>query len=215
MLQWANECIGEPRRLAYLRATAILACCALLAGCASIFEGTTQQIAVKTDPPGARCTFWRNGGLVADIRSTPGAVTIQKTKVDLFVVCDKAGYASATYVNRSGLAVATYANVLTLGLAWAVDSSRGADNKYEGEIELSLAPNARAVPIERAPQSPAPEPVPAVAVPRPRGAAPSQAPPAVAPAAAPALSQVDCASSDGSRVRMTGTSCPAGWTPAR
>ncbi len=215
MLQWANERTGGPRRLAYLQASAILASCALLTGCASIFEGTSQQIAVRTAPSGARCTFWRNGGLVADIPSTPGTVTVQKTKVDLFVVCDKPGFSSATYVNRSGLAVATYANVLTLGLAWAVDSSRGADNKYEGEIELSLTPGGTAVPIEQAPPPPASEPVPAVTVPRPRGGPPPQALPVVAPAAAPASPQVDCASSDGSRVRMTGTACPAGWTRAR
>lgn len=203
--------------MAYLRASAILASCALLTACASIFEGTSQQIAVRTTPSGARCTFWRNGGLVADIPSTPGTVTVQKTKVDLFIVCDKPGYASATYVNRSGLAAATYANVLTLGLAWAVDSSRGADNKYEGEIELSLAPSGMTMPIEPAPPPAASGTAPAVAAPRPRtGATPPQPPPAAAtPAPAPVMSQVECASSDGSRVRMTGTACPAGWTRTR
>jgi hypothetical protein len=201
--------------LAYLQASAILASCALLTGCASIFEGTSQQIAVRTNPSGARCTFWRNGGLVADIPATPGTVTVQKTKVDLFVVCDKPGFSSATYVNRSGLAVATYANVLTLGLAWAVDSSRGADNKYEGEIELSLAPNGMAVPIEQAPPPPAPEEPVLAAGPRVRAGTPPQSPPAVAPVAAPAVFQVECASSDGSHIRMAGTGCPAGWTRAR
>ena len=201
--------------MAYLRASAILASCALLAGCASIFEGTSQQISVRTTPVGARCTFWRNGGLIADIQSTPGTVTVQKTKEDLFVVCDKPGYASATYVNRSGLAVATYANVLTLGLAWAVDSSRGADNKYEGQIELSLAPNGMTPPLPPAPPPTAVAPVPAPPPPRQRVGAPPQPPPVVAPAAAPALPQVECASSDGSRIRMTGAACPAGWTRAR
>ena len=219
VLQWANERIGGPRRLAYLRASAILASCALLAGCASIFEGTSQQISVRTTPPGARCTFWRNGGLVADIPSTPGSVTVQKTKVDLFVVCDKPGYASATYVNRSGLAAATYANVLTLGLAWAVDSSRGADNKYEGEIELSLAPNGMAVPHRTGSSAVA---RPSLSRPSPfldRGEARRhRRRPAFVPAAAPAAPsapQVECTSSDGSHVRMTGTACPAGWTRAR
>lgn len=186
-----------------------------MVGCASIIEGTSQQIAVKTTPPGARCTFWRNGGLVADIPSTPGAVTVQKTKVDLFVVCDKAGYASATYLNRSGLAMATYANVLTFGLAWAVDSSRGADNKYEGEIDLSLVPNGAVVPIEQGPLPSASESVPAVAVPRSRASVPPPATSVVAPAVAPTLPQVNCVSSDGSHVRMTGAACPAGWTRAR
>jgi hypothetical protein len=198
-----------------LRASAIAASCVLLTGCASIFEGTSQQIAVRTTPAGARCTFWRNGALVADIPSTPGTVIVEKTKVDLFVVCDKPGYASATYVNRSGLAAATYANVLTLGLAWAVDSSRGADNKYEGEIELSLAPNGRTVPVEQAPSRPVPMPAAAATVPRARPGPPSQPSPAAASAPPPVVSQVECASSDGSRVRMTGTAGPAGWTRTR
>ncbi|MCW5734336.1 MAG: hypothetical protein KIS73_09425 [Enhydrobacter sp.] len=193
-----------------------MAFCALLAGCASIFEGTSQQISVRTTPPDARCTFWRNGSLIADIASTPGTVTVEKTKIDLFVVCDKPGYASATYVNRSGLAVATYANILTLGLAWAVDSSRGADNKYEGEIDLSLAPNGMTVPIPAAPPPTVAVPVPTAPPPaRQRTGGPPQLPPAAVPTAAPASPQVECASSDGSRIRMTGTACPAGWTRVR
>lgn len=192
----------------------MLAPCALLVGCASIIEGTSQQIAVRTTPPGARCTFWRNGGLVADVPSTPGSVVVEKTKVDLFVVCDKPGYATATYVNRSGLAMATYANILTLGLAWAVDSSRGADNKYEGQIDLSLTPGGMVMPIEQAPAPPpASGPTPAVAAPRSRGGPPPPQPQPVV--AAPVAPRIECASSDGSRVVMTGTACPAGWTRAR
>jgi len=174
-----------------------------------------QQISAVTTPAGARCTFWRNGGLVADIASTPGSVTIEKSKVDLFVVCDKPGYAPATYVNKSGLAMATYANVLTLGLAWAVDSSRGADNKYESQVILELVPSGMVSPIappEVAPSAPARIPTATIARP---AVAPPAAPPPVAPVAAPALPQLECASSDGSRIRVTGTVCPAGWTPAR
>jgi hypothetical protein len=170
-----------------------------------------QQISASTTPSGARCTFWRNGGLVADIASTPGSVTIEKSKVDLFIVCDKPGYAPATYVNKSGLAMATYANVLTLGLAWAVDSSRGADNKYESQVSLALSPSGMPVPIQAA--SPSMSPMPVAAVARP---APVPAPPApVAPVAAPAAPQLNCAFSDGSRIRVSGSACPMGWAPAR
>jgi hypothetical protein len=175
-------------------------------GCASIFEGTTQQISVNTTPAGARCTFWKNGTLVGDIGKTPGATTIRKSKDNLFIVCDKPGYASATYVNRSGLAMATWANILTAGLAWAVDSSRGADNKYESEVNMALAPAATPVPVEL---PPAGEPEPAPAVPM-RTAAPV-APPVV-PSPQP---QLDCVAADGSRIRVTGSACPAGWTAAR
>lgn len=192
-------------------AIALLASSALLCGCASIFDGTTQQISAVTTPSGARCTFWRNGGLVADIASTPGSVTIEKSKVDLFVVCDKPGYTPATYVNKSGLAAATYANVLTLGLAWAVDSSRGADNKYESQVSLALSPSGMPSPFAPV-EAVQPARVPVAAVARPALAAP---PPPVAPVVAPASPLLDCAFSDGSRIRVSGTACPAGWAPAR
>jgi hypothetical protein len=203
--------------LAFSRALATLAGLALLSGCASIFEGTTQQISVTTTPAGARCTFWRNGTLISDIAATPGSVTIRKTKDDLTIVCDKRGYGTATYVNHSGLAMATFANILTAGLAWAYDSTRGADNKYEGQVSLALPP-ASSVPVEAAPPDYVPPRGPATtAGPRPsRPVAPTPVvvPPAPAPAPAPGP-QLECAAADGSRIRVTGSACPAGWNPAR
>jgi hypothetical protein len=202
----------------------LLACSALVSGCASLIEGTTQQISVSTTPSGAHCLFLRNGNTIATIPSTPRAVTIEKTRDDLVIVCNKRGYASATFVNKSGLAMVAYANILTAGLSWAVDTSRGADNKYQGQVELALAP----LPVgsERpaeprpfvpdqppSPPPPMPEPVPRARVSAP---APAPAPPAPAPAApAPAGPQVSCTASDGSVIRVTGNACPAGWTPAR
>lgn len=167
---------------------------------------------MNTTPAGARCTFWKNGALIGDISTTPGSVTIRKSRDDLFIVCDKPGYASATYVNKSGLAMATIANVLTAGLAWAVDSSRGADNKYQGEVSMALVPSANPAPMERpAPMPPAPETVPQA---RPSVTPPSPPPPQV-PAAAPAAQPLECSATDGSRIRVTGSACPAGWAVAR
>src|SRR5438876_1110592 len=75
---------------------------------------------------------------IGEIASTPGAVTIQKTKHDITIVCSKPGYVDATYMNHSGVAGATFANILggviTGGIAWGIDSASGADNKYEGQV---------------------------------------------------------------------------------
>jgi hypothetical protein len=205
--------LASSRALAILAGLALLS--ALSSGCASIFEGTTQQISVTTTPAGARCTFWRNGILISDIAATPGSVTIRKTRDDLTIVCDKRGYATATYINHSGLAMATFANILTAGLAWAYDSTRGADNKYEGQVSLALPP-ASAVPIEAAP----PEYVAPHATSagrrtsRPVAPTPVVVPPAPPPAPAPGP-QFECSAADGSRIRVTGSACPAGWTAAK
>jgi hypothetical protein len=187
-------------------AIAILAVPFLAGGCASIFDGTSQEISVSTTPVDARCTFWRNGVPIADIASTPSAVRIKKTKYDLVIVCSKPGYAAATYLNRSGLAGATWANVMTIGLAWVVDSASGADNKYDSPINLALA----ALPPGAPASAPAAEPpVPSSTPPPP--------PPAqtVTPADVPMARQIECAATDGSRLRVTGAACPAGWTLAR
>jgi hypothetical protein len=178
-------------------------------GCASLIEGTTQKISVDTDPPDARCIFWRNGMPIADIAATPNAVRIRKTRDDLTIVCSKPGYASASYLNRSGIAGATFANVLTAGLSWAVDSTTGADNKYDGQVRLSLAPLPPGSPTpSAAPPPPEPPPPPTVTAPPPRA-------PAVAPVSVPPQAELNCAAADGSRIRVTGSACPAGWTPAR
>jgi len=190
-----------------------LACFALASGCASIFEGTTQQISVNTSPTGARCTFWRNGGLIGDIAATPGALTVDKSRSELVIVCDKPGYTPATYVNRSGLASMAFANILTGGLAWAVDSSRGADNKYEGAVNLALSPKDPGSQVVL-PSSPA-EPSPAAAPPAARLRVPAAPPPPIPVVAAPPAPSIDCASADGSRIRVTGSACPSGWTTAR
>ena len=203
--------------MAFSRALATLVGLTLLSGCASIFEGTTQQISVSTTPAGARCTFWRNGTLISDIAATPGSVTIRKTKDDLTIICDKRGYGTATYVNHSGLAMATFANILTAGLAWAYDSTRGADNKYEGQVSLAL-PAASAVPMEAAPpvyvapRAPATNAGPRTS--RPVAPIPVVVPPAPPPLPAPGP-QLECSAADGSRIHVTGSACPTGWTAVK
>lgn len=200
------------------RALAILICSALAGGCASVFEGTTQDISVTTTPAGAHCMFLRNGEMIATVTSTPGKATIQKTRDDLVIVCSKRGYSAATFVNKSGLAMVAYANVLTAGLSWAVDSSRGADNKYQGQVDLALVPLGSGPAEPRLPAVPdrsaTPPPSPPGPIPQARGSVPVQAPTPAAPPAA-VERHIECAASDGSRIRVTGAACPAGWTPAR
>lgn len=142
-----------------LRAIAGSGVALALGGCAAIFDGTSQQISVNTNPSEARCKFMRLGSPIAEISSTPGAATVQKTKNDITIVCAKPGYTDATYHNKSGIAGATFANVLggviTGGIAWAIDSSSGADNKYDGQVNMTLIP-ATMVPTTTDPPGPQP-----------------------------------------------------------
>src|SRR5882757_2471286 len=115
-----------------------------VSGCASIVDGRSQEISVSTDPPGAECGFYREEGVrIATVQRTPGSAVVRKTKRDIWIVCVKPGYQQAVYFNRSG---GEWANVvggiLTLGISTAVDSSTGADNKYESPSNVVMVPNA-------------------------------------------------------------------------
>lgn len=125
-----------------MRVSAALAALALLGGCSSIVEGTSQTIAVNTNPAGAQCGLYREGMNIGTILQTPGATTVQKTKHDINVVCVMNGYQQATYFNKSGVAGATAANIiLGGGIGWAIDSMSGADNKYDSPVNITMVPN--------------------------------------------------------------------------
>ncbi len=112
-----------------------------LTNCASIIDGTTQEIVINTNPTDACCVLNRQGVSIGTVEQTPGGVTIQKTKEDITVVCDKEGYQTATHLSNSGIQGSTWGNiVLGGGVGWAIDSARGADNYYETPVNITLLP---------------------------------------------------------------------------
>jgi hypothetical protein len=132
---------------------AVLPC----AACSSIIEGTSQEIMVNTNPAGANCTLMRQSEAIASVVSTPGTALIKKTKYDITILCNKPGFLQASYLNHSGAAGATFGNIIAGGgIGWAVDSASGADNKYDGTVNISLVP---------VPATPAPRGTPGGAAP--------------------------------------------------
>jgi len=112
---------------------------ALTAGCSTIVEGRSQEIMVNTNPAGASCDLLRNDQKIGTISVTPGSAYIEKTKYDLKIVCAKKGYETATYLNHSGSAGATFGNIVAGGLiGWGVDSATGSDNKYDSPVNITL-----------------------------------------------------------------------------
>lgn len=114
----------------------------LVSGCSSIIEGTSQEIVINTNPPGADCSLIREGISIAHVNPTPSAATIKKTKHDITIECELEGYQKATYFNNSGAAGATFGNIiLGGGIGWAVDSAAGADNKYDSPVNITFVPD--------------------------------------------------------------------------
>jgi hypothetical protein len=133
----------------------------IISGCASIVEGTTQQIVVNTTPSGAFCNMTRDGMPVGQIASTPGAVTVKKTKQNIVMECTKDGFHKLTYYNKSDVEGATFGNIiLGGGIGWIVDSSSGADNKYTSPINISMVPIAQPAPAPIYSKPPEEKPAP-------------------------------------------------------
>jgi membrane-associated protease RseP (regulator of RpoE activity) len=121
----------------------VLGIACVLSGCASITEGTTQDISVVTNPPGASCAFERQGMVIARISQTPQTVNVTKRKYDITIKCNKPGFQEAAYLNHSGVTAVIAANVatdllLTAGISSIIDSSTGADNKYDSAVNITL-----------------------------------------------------------------------------
>src|ERR1700686_4916836 len=99
----------------------------ILCACATITEGTSQDISVVTNPSGASCVFERMGMNIGNIVSTPATLNIPKRKYDALIRCNKPGYQEATYLNHSGVTAVIAANVatdllLTAGISSIIDS---------------------------------------------------------------------------------------------
>jgi len=128
--------------------TAALLIAASLGGCATAVEGTSQDISVATNPSGAACVLERDGQQIGSIAATPGTSRVEKSKYDITIRCNKAGYAEAVLLDKSDMAVASAGSfvadaLITQGAASAVDSISGADNKYDSPVTITLVPKAR------------------------------------------------------------------------
>ena len=124
-----------------MRRVLLLACCLGLGACASIIDGTSQRISLNTNPPGADCAIERDGGKIAEVAITPGSVLIEKSKRDITISCTRAGFSTATYLNKSGLNADIAGNFLAGGgIGLIVDSATGADNHYEGAVNITMVP---------------------------------------------------------------------------
>lgn len=126
--------------------------CLVLSACASLTSGTEQTIAVVTAPAvGASCTL-RNANGSWHVPRTPGSVTVQRAYGDLAVACAAADGASGDATMTSGVAVATYANILLMGsVVWAaVDAATGAAFAYPDRITVPLKVAAVPVPVATA-----------------------------------------------------------------
>jgi uncharacterized protein YceK len=129
---------------------AIAAAGVALSGCASIVTGSSQKVTVNTPPTtGADCTLTSSEGTWNV--SSPGTVSISKTKHDVNVHCTKAGYQDADAAVPSGFQAWTLGNLILGGIpGLVIDLATGATNEYPSEITVPMTQKTAAAP-EQAP----------------------------------------------------------------
>jgi len=112
-----------------------------LSGCGTITQGTSQNIAIVTSPPGGHCDLNRDGENVATIYSTPDTVHVDRTKDDIMLACTKPGYQPVNMTLESGYSLGTFGNLILGGaVGWGIDSATGADNMYPRTANVQFIP---------------------------------------------------------------------------
>lgn len=124
----------------------------LLSGCGSMMSGTTQQVKVDSNPPGAtvyvglKKTASDGQTSVTNkvaVGVTPLTVTLSRKHGALFV--EKAGFVSTEVPLTTSMNPWMWGNVLlTSPLSTSIDTSTGASNQYDpGEYMIDLQPTAK------------------------------------------------------------------------
>lgn len=152
----------------------------MLAGCASVIEGSTDQMNVVTNPPmNASCTFTNSRRVVTS--AVPSTVSIKKSKSDINVVCNAPG-ATGEKLVESDIEPWVFGNVLIGGLVGLiVDWSTGATYDYPEQMTIPMTAVYTPVPVV----DPSAMPLTQTPVEAPTAAPYPYAAPAAVPAAEP------------------------------
>ncbi len=128
-----------------------------LGACASITKGSSQNIAVNSNPSGADCALSRKGVQIAWVSPTPGIVTIDKSSSDIVIDCALEGHKPAKHIVASQAEAMTAGNIIFGGVVGlAIDAGSGAINKYPSNVMVVMQqgdPSAAPI-LAGAPQAP-------------------------------------------------------------
>lgn len=115
---------------------AALICGALLSGCATVVNGTTQKIGVSSTPMGADVLIDNQQHIL-----TPASVALDRSQSHTFVF-KKEGYQDDSFVITSSTSGWVWGNVLLGGLVGGVVdfASGGARKLSQDSVHVTLAP---------------------------------------------------------------------------
>ena len=114
----------------------------VLAGCATMVKGTSQQVSLNTPGyPGTECTLKSKDFGTRKV-VTPASFELPKSKHDIAVECRK-GCARGTGTIASNLEGMTAGNIVAGGVVgFGVDAATGAMNKYNENNQIAMTQGA-------------------------------------------------------------------------
>lgn len=116
----------------------LLSACATPAGAPVVM---TQTISVETDPPGAACRLSQNGVVVATLAATPGAVQTPKSPHPLVIDCEKPGFLTMRYTDRSQRQIDRPETFFAGLKALATKGDFFADGAHQPVARITLTPD--------------------------------------------------------------------------
>lgn len=126
--------IYKERPMRYIAILPILLC-----GCASMINGSSQQLVIQTVPFGATCELVRNGSSIGAVVKTPGTITVSRSSYPLIVICNKEGYVTSTYTLEAKEDFSVMGSALTGGyIGYRIDKDHGANYAYKEESTIIL-----------------------------------------------------------------------------
>jgi uncharacterized membrane protein len=119
----------------------VLTASGLVGGCATLTTSSSQTVTLTTEPPGATCSFKREGQVIGIINPTPGSLTVSKSHSDIDVTCVKEGFLDAVGRVGSTFQAMTFGYILFGGIIGiAVDAVSGATAEYEANVSIRMEP---------------------------------------------------------------------------
>ena len=110
-----------------------------LSGCATILNGTNQNITVLTPPTSdAQCALENDKGKW-HINTTPSQIVVRRSDKNLRITCEKNEFNKKTISVKPELSNIVYANILFSGVVGGtIDRTNGSAYSYPSEINVHL-----------------------------------------------------------------------------
>ncbi|HYC04096.1 MAG TPA: hypothetical protein VED40_12415 [Azospirillaceae bacterium] len=121
----------------------------LTSGCASIVEGTSQDLTVNVTPAEAVCTVAQKGKDIGSVTGSKPTINVGKSRHDLAITCNAPGYEVQTARIESSASGWGVAGAVTLDFG-LTDYMTGALNKYPEAISIAMVKKGETAPAAAA-----------------------------------------------------------------